>query len=162
MILSISEEVVIFLWSVLSGAFIMLTYDIFSAARNTNKFSVFVCNVCDGVFVTSACAIMIFVLFSVSNGYVRGFEFAGAFIGAILYKLTLGRIFPFVFQKIMLFFFNVFKVFLKMVLTPVKLMYKIIYNNISLLFNHIRKLFSPLMISIFHSFKNIKHALKKS
>jgi len=162
MILSMSDELVIFLWSVLSGIFIAFTYDIFSIARNTDKFSILVCNICDGVFITCASTIMIFILFSVSNGYVRFFEFAGAFIGGILYKLTLSRIVLTSLKKIIHIFFKLFKVFFKILLTPLKLMYKIIYNTISVLCVFIRRLLFPIRVKSSNHFKNLRQALKKS
>lgn len=130
----VSGELSAFLWSCLCGVVIAMLYDLIKTTYKKEHFSLTVCNICDGLFVICACAIMIFVLFTVSNGYVRSYEFLGAFLGGILYKITLSlhisRLFSFIIDS----FFAVFNFFLKILLTPLQFMYKIIYNTISVFF----------------------------
>lgn len=158
----IDGEIPIFLWSILSGVIIMAVYDIFSIAAHKERYSIFVCNIFDGVFVLSACVIMIFILLSVSNGYIRGFEFIGAFIGALTYKLTLSPIFILIFSKIIEFIFAVFRFFLKILLTPLRFTYKIIYNTISVLFKFSHKTLSPVILRGSRFFSLVKISLKKT
>ena len=126
---TMSQETQIFIWSVLCGIIIMVIYDFFSVPRR-NHFSIFTCNVFDASFVIIATGIMFFVIFSVANGCVRAFEFIGAFLGGILYRLTLGKIVPTVFCKIIMIILLFFSNFFKFLLTPIKFMYKIIYSII--------------------------------
>ena len=129
----VSGELTVFLWSVLCGVLIAICYDLIKIIYSDEHFCVAVCNICDGIFVLYASAIMIFVLFSVSGGYVRFYEFFGAFLGAFLYKITLSSLLSSVFRKIFDAIFTVFKFFLKILLTPLEFMYKIIYNTISVM-----------------------------
>lgn len=130
----VSGELTVFLWSFLSGVIIAICYDLIKTIYSDKHFCVAVCNICDAVFVLYAAALMIFVLFSVSGGYVRFYEFFGAFIGALLYKVTLSRFISSLFHIFFDGIFAVFKFFLKILLTPLKFMYKIMYNTISVLF----------------------------
>lgn len=130
---TISQEVGIFLWSVGCGVIIMALYDVFSVARCEEKFSILVCNICDSIFVATAAAVMIFVIFCSSNGYVRTYEFMGAAIGGLLYKIILGRRFSIAIQKILFFFYGIFTKIFKLLLTPIKFMYKIICSIVGLL-----------------------------
>ena len=143
---TMSQEALIFIWSVLCGAVIMVIYDFFSVPRKSH-FSIFTCNVFDASFVIIAPGIMFFVIFSVANGCVRAFEFIGAFLGGILYRLTLGKIMPTIFYRmiklISLFFSKIFK----FLLTPIKFMYKIIYSIIGVLCRGVRK-FTPAALSL--------------
>ena len=144
---TMSQETWIFLWSALCGVFIMVIYDLLSVPRKSH-FSVLICNVFDASFVIISAAIMFFVIFSVANGCVRAYEFVGAFLGGVLYKLTLGKIMPVVFYKIVrvisLFFWKIFK----FLLTPVEFMYKIIYSIIGVLSRGVRKVMSVATLTL--------------
>lgn len=141
----VNGEVLIFLWSLVSGAIIMVTYDFFSVFTSKENMSILVLNIFDGVFVVSATAVMMFILLNVSNGYIRSFEFIGAAIGGILYKITLSRLFTTLFQQIIRTFFVIFNIFCKILLTPLKFMYKIIYNTISVLIKAVSKSLLPVL-----------------
>lgn len=140
----VSGEVSIFLWSIVSGVIIMVAHDIFSVAVNKNSYSILVCNILDGIFVTCATAIMIFILLNISYGYIRSYEFVGAFIGGFLYRITLSPFVKIIFSKIFHVFFEVFQFFLKLLLTPIKFMYKIMYNSISVLSRVCSRILSPV------------------
>jgi hypothetical protein len=143
MVAYVSDEVYIFLWSIVTGIVIMLGYDFLCAATSRQKYSIVVCNIVDGVFVTCASALMIFVLLAVSNGYVRSYEFIGAFIGGFLYKISLGIFAKKVFIKITDVIYAVFEFFFKILLTPLNFMYKIICNILSVLCGFVRRLMLP-------------------
>lgn len=158
----IHGEIPIFLWSLLSGVIIMALYDVLSVATKKEQYSILVCNIFDGIFLVCACAIMIFILLSVSNGYIRGFEFIGAFIGAIVYKLTLSPLLLFVFSKIIEIIFLIFRFFLKLLLTPLQFMYKIIYNTISVLYRFLQKVSKPIKARCSRFGSLVKISLKKT
>lgn len=135
---TVSHESAIFLWSVFCGFVTMIIYDFFSVPRRKN-FSVFACNVFDATFVTVASAIMFFVVFSVANGCVRAYEFVGAFLGAVLYKITIGKIMSIFFYKIVNIISLIFAKIFNFLLTPIKIMYKIIYSIIGVVCRFILK-----------------------
>lgn len=140
MVFSITDEVFIFLYSCLAGMIILFFYDILSLAGKRQECSLFFINVCDGIFVIVACVIMVFILFTVSNGIVRGFEFVGAALGATLYKLTLSPFIYLTLEKLTALITSFFKLFFKILLTPIKFMYKMISKCISVLFRPVARL----------------------
>lgn len=141
---TISQELDIFLWSVLCGGAIMFLYDVLSLAWKSGGFSILVCNICDGIFVICASSFMIFVVFCVSNGYIRAYEFIGVAIGGFLYKILLGNFLSFVMQKVLFFIYVFFTKIFKLLLTPIKFTYKIICSIIGLLCRLASRLFAPL------------------
>ncbi len=159
---TISQELEFFLWSVICGVAICGLYDIFSVVRRCDLFSVCVCNICDAVFILTATAIMTFVIFSVTNGYIRAYEFFGAFCGAICYKFTLSNIARAFFFWCMQIFFSVFTIFFKILLTPFKFMYKIICSIIGLLYKVVSRLFAPLRVKFASSLHTFRKTLNKT
>lgn len=159
---SLTDEVYIFLYSALSGALIMLFYDIISASFKKKECPVFIYHICDCIFVIVACVIMLFINLSVNNGIVRGFEFLGAFLGGLIYKFTLSRLILFLLQKITVFTTAFFKIFFKIVLTPTKFMYKMLSKCINALLRPLKKVFSFAFYKANSSFKTARKAIKKT
>ena len=157
-----SGEISIFLWSILCGVIIMIAHDMFSIFTNAENYSILVYNIFDGIFVLCACAIMIFIMLSVSNGYIRSYEFIGAFIGAFFYKITLSKLFKPIFFKITYCFYSLFQLFFKILLTPIKFMYKIMYNSVSGIFRAVTNCFSPMICKCMRFTSLIKISLKKT
>lgn len=162
MVAYVSDEVYIFIWSIVTGVVIMIGYDFLCAATNREKYSILVCNIVDGVFVTCASALMIFVLLAVSNGYVRSYEFIGAFIGGFLYKISLGILLKKLFIKITDIIYAVFKIFFKILLTPFEFMYKIVCSIMSVLCKFVRKLMLPAVRRGNRVFTLFKTTFKKT
>ena len=154
----INGEVIIFLWSILTGAVIMMTYDFFSSFTNNKNLSILVLNIFDGIFVVCATTVMIFILLNVSNGYIRSFEFIGALIGGTLYKITLSPLFKALFRHTFAIFFLIFHFFCKLLLTPIKFTYKIICNIIGVLSKTASKCLMPFLRKL----SLLKIALKKT
>ena len=158
---SVTAEAQIFLWSVLCGMIIMVIYDIFSATGRCSV-SVLVCSICDGVFTVVSAAVMIFVIFSVANGYVRTYEFIGAFLGGALYKITLGRFMSSFILKIINIILLVFSKIFKFLLTPVRFMYKIIYSTIGVMCKSVQKVLFGAKKKLGNIFHTITLSLKKT
>lgn len=154
----VDGEIIIFLWSILTGVVVMVLYDFFSVFTNNNGLSLFVLNIFDGIFVVCATTLTLFVFLNVSNGYIRSYEFIGALIGGILYKITLSKLFKVLFLKTFSFIFVLFNFFCKILLTPIKFMYKIIYNIIRVSSRAVLKVFTPLL----RKFSLFKITLKKT
>lgn len=154
----INGEVNIFLWSLVSGAAVMVLYDFFSSFCDNKNFSIFILNIFDGIFVVCSTALLLFVLLNVSNGYIRGYEFVGALIGAYFYKITVSRLFKLIFRRTIAIFFSFFDFFCKLLLTPIAFMYKIIHNTISVSCRAVAKILK-LVLCRLSAFKTI---LKKT
>ena len=138
----VDGEILIFLWSISTGAVILCLYDFFSCFTLDRNLSIFVLNIFDGIFVVCATTLLLFVFLNVSNGYIRGYEFIGALIGAIFYKICFSKIFKFLFNKTIVIIFSFFHFFCKILLTPIKFTYKIIYNIINVSSRAVLKVFS--------------------
>lgn len=165
MLFSITDEIIIFLFSCLSGVLVMLFYDILSVAVKTKECSIFVLNIYDGIFIITACAIIMFVNFYVTNGIIRGFEFVGTVLGALIYKLTLSHLFSAFFKKITGIITSFFKIFFKILLTPIEIMYKIINKYVVvLLFPIIRvlkKVFAHVVFKARMSIHTTRNTIRK-
>ncbi len=161
MAFSITDEMFIFLYSCLTGAEILHVYDIVSLARRQQACSMFFNNICDGIFVLVACALMVFVLFSVTNGIVRGFEFAGAVLGGLIYKLLFSPFISKILEKILLLSTAFFKIFFKILLTPLGFLYKMINRCIVFLFMPITKAIKKCAVRISRRFSTWAHITRK-
>lgn len=158
----VNGEIMIFLWSILCGAVIMVLHDIFCIFTDDENYSILVYNIFDTIFIICACAIMIFIMLNISDGYIRFYEFVGAFIGAFLYKCTLSQLLKFLFSKIICSIFSIFQLFLKILLTPLKFMYKIICDCINMLCFAVKKCSTPLLTRSLRNLSIIKILLKKT
>ncbi len=130
---SVSKEAFVFLCSALSGAVIFFVYDLFRLTRKKSGADRLFIHIQDGMFWLIAFLIMFFVIFFVNNGTLRFYEILGAALGALIYGLTLsGWVFSLL-EKTVDIFSRIFKVFLKILLTPLYFMYNILYKYICLL-----------------------------
>lgn len=125
MIFSPEEELMIFLSSILTGVILPVFYDILSICTKRQSCHIFVYHILDAIAVAVTCAVLFCMTLSVSRGIIRLFEFSGLLIGAFLYKLLLSKFFCVVFGKITDIFCTFFKLFFKILLTPIEFMYKI-------------------------------------
>lgn len=135
MVFSIEQEVLLLLYSVLAGVFISVIYDFFRVIRKKSDSGIFFSNIQDTIFLITAVIIMFFVIFSKSNGIFRFYQILGALLGAFFYYITLSRLVRFFILKVIGIFLKIFEFFLKILLTPIRFMYKIVYVFISFLFS---------------------------
>ncbi len=92
MILSISDQVIVFLWSVVCGAAIAFVYDLFRIFRKAIKTGSLVTFVQDVLYWLITSVIMFLTSYYSNDGELRGFLFLGALIGAVLYALMFSRL----------------------------------------------------------------------
>ena len=90
----------------------------------------------------------------------------GTILGAILYKLTLSRLISAFLKKITDAIAAFFKLFFKILLTPLAIMYKMVNKCIVALFHPVvyvfRKLFSHLSFKMHTSIRTARKAIKKT
>lgn len=91
MILSVSEQVIVFLWTTVSGMAIAFVYDIFRIIRKAVRTGGFAVFVQDILFWLIACIIMFISIYRSNDGELRGFLFFGAFLGAVLYAMLFSK-----------------------------------------------------------------------
>ncbi len=92
MILSVSEQVVVFLWSTVCGMAAAFVYDLFRIFRKAVRTGSLMTFVQDVLYWLIAAFIMFITVFYSNDGELRGFLFLGAFIGVVLYALIFSRI----------------------------------------------------------------------
>lgn len=98
--MSISNQVNIFLWSILGGMSISFVYDIFRIKRRTIKTNNIITYIEDLLYWSISAAIMFAIVYIGNDGEIRGYIFLGTIIGAVLYILLLSRLVMFVSLKI--------------------------------------------------------------
>ncbi|NLK87123.1 MAG: spore cortex biosynthesis protein YabQ [Clostridiaceae bacterium] len=92
MILSVSEQVIVFLWTTVCGMAAAFVYDLFRIFRKAVKTGSLVTFVQDVLYWLIVAVIMSITVFYSNDGELRGFLFLGAFIGAVLYALMFSRV----------------------------------------------------------------------
>ena len=122
------QEFYILFCSVLAGIVICAVYDFLKIIRRKSQSGILFSNIHDMLFLIIAVGIMFYIIFSVSDGKLRFYQIFGAFSGAFFYFLTLSRSVTYLILKIIAVFLKIFDFFLKILLTPLKFMYKIIYG----------------------------------
>ena len=132
--LGVTHEAMVFLFSAVSGIFIGFIADLFFILRKKSEnVSIFI-DIIDITFWIICAIVMFAVIFFVNNGHIRWYEFLGVFLGSILYKFTLSRPILFILELILRIFFKIFKIFFKILLTPLIFLYNIVCEGIIRIF----------------------------
>ena len=102
--ISLSQQCMYFLWSVLLGAAVGVLYDIFRILRIAlphNGVSVFFEDI---LFCVITCCMLILMIFCANYGIVRWFAVMGCAGGFMLYRETVGKVVIGAAERIILFF----------------------------------------------------------
>jgi spore cortex biosynthesis protein YabQ len=92
MILSVSDQVIVFLWTTVCGMAAAFIYDLFRIFRKAVKTGSLLTFVQDLLYWIIVAVIMSITVFYSNDGEIRGFLFLGAVIGAVLYAMMFSRI----------------------------------------------------------------------
>lgn len=115
-----------FVWSLSAGVFMAFLYDFLRSSRRLLKTSVFGVNLEDVLFFCISAIIIFWVAFDKNNGVIRLQGFAGVLIGFLIYRM----VFKDFFVRVMVFsveiFVKVFVWFLRVILFPMKVIYRIL------------------------------------
>lgn len=90
---SISAELQFFIVSIISGAILLVVYDILRILRRVIKHGKFLVAVQDLIFWICASVFIFLMMYKENNGVIRGFCIIGMAIGSILYHYTLSTVF---------------------------------------------------------------------
>lgn len=134
--LTLIDQTVSFLYSVLAGAFSGFLYELFMGLKNAFFKNRVLRDIVDIIFILSLFGFLLFSFFSICALGFRIYHFIGLFLGIIIFFLTVGSFFYKIFEKI----FKILKFFLKILLYPLKLC-SIIFTSI---IRRIAYLFKPL------------------
>ena len=83
----IQNQVYVFLWSIVTGAFLAFMFDLFRASRKVGKFNVIKVALQDILYCILAASVIIMTSFVTNDGEIRGYMFIGYFLGVMFYLL---------------------------------------------------------------------------
>ncbi len=162
---SIAQEVYVLLASFGSGILIGVLYDLLRTIRSYAKPSSSITAIQDTVFWCLATVFMFFTIFHTNNGVVRWYEFFGVFCGVIFYFFLLSRFAFFCLRKMSEFLLKIFLFFCKILLTPLRFTYNIIYKGLLFVFmpvyQFLRLIFRRVLFRLRAETKRTKQALLK-
>lgn len=158
---SVSKEAFVFVSCVLCGGVLFFIYDLFRVIRQKAGSGRALTHIQDGVFWVVAFVIMFYLIFTVNRGTMRFYEILGAALGALLYGITLSPWVLKILNNLIDFFSKIFKVFLKILLTPLFFAYNILYRYICLLFRPFLKIGRFLLRRLTENVKRTGRMIKK-
>ena len=127
MTININSELYSF-FVTLVGVFICcMLYDVFSVFIREFRLKKIYCAVVDCIFWMVSALILWLSLFEAGGGAARIYQIAGGFLTAVLYFLTVSRLNRVILKKI----YGLLKLFFKILLTPVRFLYTILYRAVS-------------------------------
>jgi len=162
---SVSGQLYVFLAMSICGVCSGMVFDIFRVIRKTFLCSNLTTSLSDILFWLIISFGMFFALFSISGGEIRWHEAIGVLLGSIIYFLTISHLFMTVLGALMRFALKIFLTILKIILTPLVFLYKMIkrpFYWVFKRFQHTAHRFSLLYAWVKHSFKKLRLVMKKS
>lgn len=145
------SELYTFLLFILTGISIGILFDIFRILRRSFKTIDFITYIQDFLFWILAGVILLYSIFSFNNGELRAYIFIGVIMGVILYMLILSKYFI----KISVTIISILK---KIIYTPVKFILNIIIKYIINPLSRLGKKISNLTKEFFTKI-NIKYKI---
>ena len=130
---TVTAQIYIFLWSALAGAVIGALYDALRVSRRVVRTSNAVVVLEDILFFALAAVILFEAAYQSNGGELRWYEFVGAGVGFLLYRLLLSRIVMTVSTAVVEILIKLLTLFLKIVLFPLALIYKLLRKPFGIL-----------------------------
>lgn len=134
------EQMYIFLVFIICGIIIGIIFDIFRILRKSFKTPDFVTYIEDILFWIMTCILFAYSIFTYNNGEIRLYIFIAAFIGILIYILTISKYFINFCVKVI----NIVKTIInKLIINPIKKIWKllkgIIFKPIFIVYISLRK-----------------------
>lgn len=131
----ISSEIVKFLFFILIGGIIGIIFDLFRILRKCFKTSDIITYIHDLMFLLISALILLFSIFIVNNGEIRGYMFLGIALGIVVYLISISKYIINICTKIILF---IRKIIINPIMKSIikfcnftKKIVKKVYNNLS-------------------------------
>lgn len=121
-----SGDAAAFLLSAACGAVLLMIWDMFHGLRMVFFRGVFMNTILDAIWWICAAALPVICLWNTNFMRFRFFELFGAALGGILYHFTISQGVRAVFCVVFEVFLKIFKIILKILLTPALFLYKIL------------------------------------
>lgn len=160
----ITNQAYLFLVFTINGIIIGLLFDIFRVLRRSFKTSDVITYIQDIVFWILTGLILLYSIFTFSNGEVRFYMFLGVFLGCLLYMLIFSRIFIKVNVKIIIKIKKIVYKILIIIIFPIKVINKfvkkLLFKPISFITINIRKIKLNQQKNIKNIYKSHKKKIK--
>lgn len=151
------NQAYLFLIFSINGILIGILFDIFRILRRSFKTKDIVTYIEDIIFWILTGLLILYSIFTFSNGELRLYMFIGIFIGCILYMLLLSKYFININVKIVLFIKKVLTKILLVLIIPFKIIFKFLRK---ILFKPIHFVTINTKKILIHKLKNIKKLSK--
>ncbi len=139
MILSLNEQARLFLCITLAGALIAAVYDGLRIFRKMIPHNMLLIQLEDALYWLGMAFLLFFMLLQQNHGEIRFFVIIGAFLGMILYFLTLSPIINRISDKIVAIINKIIITFITILLTPFRLVFMLIRKPVKKTDTFIRK-----------------------
>lgn len=152
-----TNQAYLFLVFTINGIIIGLLFDIFRILRKSFKTSDIITYLQDILFWILTGLILLYSIFTFSNGEIRFYMFLGVFFGCLIYMLVFSKYFIEINVKIILIFKKIIEKTVSIIIFPfkiiIKFLKKILYKPLKSITTNIKR------IKINHQ-KNIKNIFK--
>lgn len=122
----IANQAYLFLIFTIDGIIIGLLFDIFRILRRSFKTSDIITYIQDVLFWILTGFILLYTIFTFSNGEIRLYMFLGTFLGCIIYMLIFSKYFIKINVKIVLTLKTIISKLISVIIFPVKILAKLI------------------------------------
>jgi len=139
-ILSMGEQVSLFLSTLILGALTGLAYDFIRLFRRLVKHSSFLCNIEDLVYWILVLILVFYFMLNRNFGEIRLFSVMGFFIGMVLYLMSISRLVLGIMLACAAFLKKVIKKAAAIILYPIKILINILKIPYSFILSIYRKL----------------------
>jgi spore cortex biosynthesis protein YabQ len=140
-LISIDNQVIVFLYSIIGGIVIAFIYDVFRIKRKKIKSRAFITYLEDFAYWIIVAVVMFTSVYISNDGEIRSYIFLGTIIGLIIYILFLSKIVVMILMALIELLTKIFKTLWKIATLPFYIIYKILRFPISYLFGILRKIF---------------------
>lgn len=145
MILSLSFQARLFLTTVAMGFITAFSYDLIKVLRYAVKHKKIFVQIEDALYWIWVVAAVFIVLLNESFGEIRGFCIGGVFLGMVLYFSAISRFFLMFSEAIVNAVKWVISLFIEIILTPFKLLYKIFRTPCRKAENLLKKFYKKIL-----------------
>lgn len=124
--ISTKNQAYVFLMMCVVGLLIGVLYDAFRVLRKHIKPGYNITGVTDMVFWVLVSIGVFGAIFYLNSGQIRWFEFAGVIIGSVIYFLSISLYIRIILEYTAKTIYKIFAILLKIILTPIVFLYKML------------------------------------
>ena len=157
----VSQQAINFIMAVLNGLFLGLVYDFLRVLRRIIKHADWLVNLEDIIYWVFGSFIIFLEIFKNNDGILRGFLYAGVFLGLIVYFSLISKWVIIIVMNIYTYVKKIVITIFKIVLKPIQLMIRPIIFLAKKICKLLKKIKKWLIIRGRRGFKEVKIILKK-